>query len=101
MIYNPGGFNADLVVTSDYKADGTATVVVTDTGGNELANVTSSDLGAALDTGRNMYLFACNGNTWLSDYFFGRCYYVKIWQKATVSSADRGTTSAWLPPKMR
>ena len=80
MIYNPGGFNADLVVTSDYKADGTATVVVTDTGGNELANVTSSDLGAALDTGRNMYLFACNGNTWLSDYFFGRCYYVKIWQ---------------------
>ncbi len=80
MIYNPGDYNTDLIVTSDFKADGSATVVVADTSGNELANVTKSDIGAAFDTGRNMYLLACNGRTWCSDNFFGRCYYVKIWQ---------------------
>ena len=80
MIYNPGDYNTDLIVTSDFKADGSATVVVADTSGNELANVTKSDIGAAFDTGRNMYLLACNGRTWCGDNFFGRCYYVKIWQ---------------------
>lgn len=81
LIYNPGGYGKDLVVTSDYKADGSATATVKDAAtGAELANVSKGDMGEALDTQRNMYLFACNGNTWLSDYFFGRCHYVKIWQ---------------------
>ena len=81
LIYNPGDFGQDLVAVSDYAADGTTYVVVTNVAtGAEVANVTKTGMGDALDTGRPMYLLACNGNTWLSDFFFGRCYYAKIWQ---------------------
>ena len=81
LIYNPGAFGQDLVVISDYASDGTAYAVVTNVAtGAQVASVSKTNMGEALDTGRPMYLLGCNGNTWLSDYFFGRCYYVKIWQ---------------------
>ena len=76
--YNPGAYGKDLVVTSDFAADGSSVITVKDETGAVLA--TDERTADPLDTGRNMYLFACNGNTWLADYFYGRCYYVKIWQ---------------------
>ena len=77
--YDPGDYGKDLVVTSDFAANGSSTITVKDAETDEVLN-TDERTADPLDTGRNMYLFACNGNTWLSDYFFGRCYYVKIWQ---------------------
>ena len=95
-IYNPGEYGKDLIVVSDYASDGTAHVVVTNAAtGAEVANASKSDMGASLDTERPMYLFGCNGNNWLGDFFFGRCYYVKIWQ--TNSNGEYELVRSYVP----
>ena len=96
VIYNPGDYGHDLVVVSDYASDGAAHVVVTNAvTGEEVASVSKTDMGDPLDTGRPMYLFGCNGNNWLSDFFFGRCYYVKIWQ--TNSNGEYELVRSYVP----